>query len=41
VAIDTMAQAESFMISQRYDQAYKVVVSTLAAEEGFNNDNVT
>jgi preprotein translocase subunit SecY len=24
VAIDTMAQAEGFMISQRYDQAYKV-----------------
>jgi preprotein translocase subunit SecY len=23
VAIDTMAQAEGFMISQRYDQAYK------------------
>jgi preprotein translocase subunit SecY len=24
VAIDTMAQAEGFLISQRYDQAYKV-----------------
>jgi preprotein translocase subunit SecY len=24
VAIDTMAQAESFMISQRFDTAYKV-----------------
>jgi preprotein translocase subunit SecY len=24
VAIDTMAQAESFMISQRFDSAYKV-----------------
>ncbi len=36
VAIDTMAQAESFMISQRYDTAYKSRGKYREQEEGSN-----